>query len=47
MNSRISHEFHIDTIERDKNNHQLIIEIFERLLKFGTESVSSLIFLLI
>jgi hypothetical protein len=28
------------TIERDKNNHQLVNEIFDRLLKFGTEQVS-------
>jgi hypothetical protein len=43
-------ELHLDSIqpppiERDKNNHQLVNEIFDRLLKFGTEPVSSFIFI--
>jgi hypothetical protein len=37
-------EVHIDSIERDKNTHQLIIEIFDRLLKFGNEPVNDFIF---
>jgi hypothetical protein len=32
------------SIERDKNNYQLIIEIFDRLLKFGIELVRDFIF---
>ncbi len=47
-------ELHIDSIqqptstttsiERDKINYQLRIEIFDRLLKFGIESVKDFIF---
>jgi hypothetical protein len=48
---RFYHEIHSESnqqststisIERDKNNH----EIFDRLLKFGTESVKDFIFYL-
>jgi len=37
----------IASIERDKNNYQLIIEIFDRLLKFGIESVRKFYFQII
>ncbi len=34
----------ITSIERDKNDYQLIIEIFDWLLKFGIEPVRDFIF---
>ncbi len=45
QNFPMINELHLDSIqpppiERDKNNHQLVNEIFDRLLKFGTEPVS-------